>query len=143
MRIAGGFLAAAALIVGCGILPAAVPEWVANRQPLESCGEETDQFDQAARTCLLEAFESGRGAELVSTQATIEGDPITRFIRVHENGVVEIFVDATRDRFGSGEWERVRCETLNPVAMANDPQNPTFPDEMVFVENGCEELPVP
>ncbi len=57
--------------------------------------------------------------------------------------MVEIFLDATRDRFGSGRWERIRCEVLLPVAEANDPHNPTFPDEMVFVENGCEELPVP
>ena len=113
MRPAAGFVAAAALVAGCGILPAAVPDWVANRQPLESCGEEVleqaQPFARAARECLFQAFLDGRAAELISTQPTIEGDPITRYIRVHENGVVEIFVDATRDRFGSGAWERIRC----------------------------------
>ena len=142
MRIAAGLLAAAVL-AGCGILPSAPPEWVVNRQPLESCGEEIDTLNAAARACLLEAFESGRGAEIISTQATIEGDPITRYIRVHDNGVVEIFIDATRDRFGSGEWERLVCDRLVPVAEANDPPDLVFPDAMVFIEDGCEELPVP
>ena len=58
--------------------------------------------DAEARTCLLEAFEEGRGAELITTQTSVEGDPITRYIRVHENGTVEIFHDATQDQYGSG-----------------------------------------
>jgi hypothetical protein len=146
MRLAAG-LAGAVLAAGCGILPGPVPEWVANRQPLESCGEEVldqgEPHDQAVRGCLLQAFEEGRGAELISSQPTIEGDPITRYVRVHENGVVEIFVDATRDRFGSGRWERIVCDDLVPVEDASDPPDLVFPAEMVFVENGCEELPLP
>lgn len=129
-------LLAAVVATGCGLLPPVPPDWVANRQPLPACGEEVralgEAGDVAARTCLLDAHVEGRPAELISTQPTIEGDPITRYVRVHENGVVEIFVDATRDRFGSGTWERLRCETLTAV-----------PDETVFVESGCEELPVP
>ena len=57
--------------------------------------------------------------------------------------MVEIFVDVTRDRFGSGLWERLRCEMLVSVDEANDPPDLVFPAEMVFVEDGCEELPVP
>ena len=74
--------------------------------------------------CLLEAFEVERRRD-DQHRTTIEGDPITRYIRVHENGVVEIFVDATRDQFGSGEWERLRCESWS-VAEANDPHNLAF-----------------
>jgi hypothetical protein len=140
-------VAGALFLAACGILPGPVPEWVVNRQPLESCGEEVlsqgEPHDQAVRGCLLQAFEDGRGAELISRQPTIEGDPITRYLRVHENGVVEIFVDATGDRFGSGRWERIVCDELVPVGEANDPPDVVFPAEMVFVENGCEELPVP
>ena len=134
---------AAVAVTGCGLMPQATPDWVTNRLPLPSCGEETNALNAEARACLLEAFETGHGAEIISTDTTIEGDPITSYIRVHENGVIEIFVDATQDRFGSGEWERLRCETLDRVADANVPNNAGFPEEMVFVENGCEELPVP
>jgi hypothetical protein len=135
------------LLCGCGLLPSVQPEWVVNRKPLESCGQEQvghgEGTDVAARTCLLEGFEGGRGAELISTVTSVEGDPITRFVRVHENGTVEIFVDATRDQFGSGAWERLVCERLLPVAEVNDPPDLVFPDSEVFVEDGCEPLPLP
>jgi hypothetical protein len=132
---------AAGLIAGCGI--PGVPEWVANRQPLESCGEETPEgLNAEARACLLDAYEAGSGAELISTQNSLEGDPIVRYIRVHENGVVEIFHDATRDSFGSGEWERLLCAGLIPVAEARD-RDDVHPAEMVFIEDACEPLPVP
>ena len=136
---------AAVVLAGCGLLVA--PDWVVNRHPLPSCGEEVLEQGEAgdvdARTCLLEAYEEGLPAELISTQPTIEGDPITRYIRVHENGVVEIFVDSTRDRFGSSEWERLRCEMLVPVDDANDPPDLVFPADMVFVEDGCVPEPIP
>ena len=134
MRPAAGVLAAAVL-TGCGLLAPGTPDWVTNRNPLPACGEEVREPGQAGdremRTCLLEAFEAGEGAELISTHRSIEGDPITEYIRVHENGVVELFADATQDRFGSGEWERFLCTGL--VAMEDE----------VFVTAGCESQPVP
>jgi hypothetical protein len=140
-------LPAAALLTACGLLPSAPPDWVVNRQPLAACGEEVleqgESSDAAARACLFDAYQAGRGAELITTQPTIEGDPWTRYIRVHDNGVVELFVDATRDRFGSGRWERFLCERLVSVEEANDPPDLVFPAEMVFVEENCRELPVP
>jgi hypothetical protein len=133
-------------LAGCTLL-AGEPGWVTNRLPLESCGAEDvgqeGDMNVQARQCLLAAYQAGAGAELISTQVSIEGDPITRFIRVHENGTVELFVDATRDAYGSGEWERYRCERLVPVADANDPPDLVFPDEFVFIEDGCEPLPLP
>ena len=90
---------------------------------------------------MLEAFESGRSAELTSTMTSVEGDPITRIIRVLEDGTVEVFVDATRDNYGSGQWERLRCTALVPVAEVNDPPNLVYPEEHVFVEDGCELMP--
>jgi hypothetical protein len=133
-------------LAGCGILPAALPDWVANRQPLPPCGEEDvgmgEDFDPGARRCLLDAFESGTAGELISTQTTVEGDPITRYVRVHDNGTIELFVDATRDAYGSQSWERLICDRLVPVDEAEGP-GVSFPDEMVFIEEGCRELPVP
>ena len=120
------------------------PDWIVNRMPLGSCGVETiaadGALDAGARTCLLEAFQNGDGRELISTQTTEEGDPITTYYRVHENGTVEIFVDATRDRFGSQRWQRYRCDRLSPV----DDVNPDLANgARIFLEQGCEELPIP
>ena len=133
-------------LAGCTLL-ASEPDWITNRFPVESCGVEDVGQDGGmnvqARRCLLAAYQAGAGAELISTQVSVEGDPIRRFIRVHENGTVELFVDATRDRYGSGEWERYRCERLLPVADANDPPDLVFPNELVFVEDACEPLPIP
>jgi hypothetical protein len=143
MRFVG--LGTLVLLAGCAFL--VQPDWIVNRLPLELCGtEHVDQggdFDVEARRCLLAAYDAGEGAELITTQQSVEGDPITRFIRVHVNGTVEMFVDATQDRFGSGEWERYRCERLLPVGEANDPPDTVFPAGMVFVEDGCEPLPIP
>ena len=136
-----------ASLAGCGLLPGPEPDWITNRLPLTSCGVEDvgveGDYDAGARDCLLAAYEAGEGAELISTQTSVEGDPITRYLRVHENGVIELFVDATRDRYGSGTWERLTCDRLVPVAEANDPPDTTFLDAMVFVEDGCEPLPAP
>ena len=135
------------LLAGCGIFSGPPPDWVTNRQPLDSCGEEDygrgEGVDVEARQCLLAAFEAGRGAELITTMTSVEGDPVTRYIRVHENGTVEIFHDASRDQYGSGGWERSRCERLVPVEEANDPPDLSFPEHDVFVEEDCTTLPVP
>ena len=131
---------------GCsGYFASEEPDWIVNRLPLASCGAEAidpsgTSVNVGARGCLLAAFQAGEGAELISTQATEEGDPVTRYYRVHENGTVEIFVDATRDRFGSQRWERYRCERL----VSADDLNPDLAnEERVFVEQDCEELPIP
>ena len=135
-----------ALLAACSsFYPPDQPDWIVNRLPLESCGVETIEangltLNVEARTCLLVAFQNGGGRELISTQATEEGDPITRYYRVHENGTVEIFVDATQDRFGSQRWERYRCDRLLPA----DDMNPDLAnEERVFIEDGCAELPIP
>jgi hypothetical protein len=127
------------LLAGCsGFYPPDQPDWIVNRLPLEPCGVETldstdaTPWDAEARTCLLEAYVSGDPAELISTATTEEGDAITHYYRVHENGTVEIFVDATAGRFGSQRWERYRCDRL---VRTNEDQ--------VFVEEDCEELPIP
>ena len=137
---------AVAAAAGCGLFPGAVPDWVANREPLDSCGTEDagqgERIDRGARACLLEAFRTGRGAELTSTETSVEGDPITSIIRVHPDGTVEVFLDMTQDAFGSGAWERLRCTALVPVDDVNDPPNLVLPDEMVFIQDGCEPVPV-
>ena len=146
MRLRAVLGAVVGLLAGCtGFSSSDQPDWIVNRIPLESCGVETLEAnglapDVEARTCLLEAFQNGDGRELISTQVTEEGDPVTHYYRVHENGTVELFIDATRDRFGSQRWQRYRCDRLVPAADLNpDLAN----EERVFIEQGCEELPIP
>ena len=131
-----GMVATAALLTACGSLAAPTPDWVVNRNPLAACGVETLgadlEYDEGPRTCLMNAYLEGRGAELITTQITGDGDPITGYVRVHENGVVELFIDATLDRAGSGTWERWGCEALSHESGAR-----------VFMPDGCEQLPVP
>ena len=129
------------LVTGCGLLPAAQPDWVANRQPLESCGEETvtrGETNAEARRCLLEAYEDGRSAELISTEQITEGRVVTRYLRVHENGTIETFVDATRDTLGSGAWERQTCGQMLPAEEVRD----VWVEE-VFIILDCDDEPVP
>jgi hypothetical protein len=132
--LAGALFATA----GCGASIPNAPDWIVNRQPLPFCGEETVGPDGGhnldARRCLLAAFESGGEGELISHATTIEGDPRTQLTRVHANGV-EIFVDATSDRFGAGRWVRLTCQSLTAVDDATAAP--------VFTEDECEEQPIP
>ena len=134
-------LLAAVLLAGCGLVPAAQPDWVANRKPLPPCGEETvvrGDTDMDARRCLYEAYADGRDAELISTLAITEGREQTRYMRVHENGTIEVFTDATRDELATVEWVRETCGQLLSAEEARD-----IWIEEVFVIINCEEQPLP
>jgi hypothetical protein len=137
MRIALVMLAGLVMLSACGLASVVTPEWVTNRRPLPSCGVEwlttEGGMDAEARRCLLSAWTEGEDAELVTHLTTVEGEPLTRYLRAHANGTIDVFVDATRDAFGSGRWERLRCDALAP-ATGDD-------DELVFTEEGCEALP--
>jgi nucleotide-binding universal stress UspA family protein len=106
-------LAAALVIGGCGLLPSAPPDWVANRSAMPSCGEETLDRGLAENgagwDCLMAALERSHDAELIRHLTTLEGDPVRQILRIHADGQIELIVDATRDRFGSGQWERLSC----------------------------------
>ena len=136
-----GLTLAAVLLAGCGVLPSAQPEWVANRKPLPACGEETvvrGDTDVEARQCLYDAYLAGTDAELISTEAITEGRRITRYMRVHENGTIEIFTDATADPLGSGAWERETCGQLLGAEEVRD----VWVEE-VFIILDCDDQPIP
>jgi hypothetical protein len=132
------------LATSSACIPIAVgqPEWAANRRPLPACGGERlspdGGVDSEARRCLLDAWRAGEDAELISGETTEVGNLVTRYLRVHANGTIEVFVDATQDAYGSGRWERYRCESLVPVE-AGSGADPA----LVFTEEGCEPLPLP
>ena len=133
--------AVAVLVAGCGVLPSAQPEWVANRKPLPACGEETlvrGDTDVEARQCLYDAYASGTDAELISTEAITEGREITRYMRVHANGTIEMFTDTTRDTLQAGGWKR---ETCGQMLSAEEVRDVWI--EEVFIILDCTEQPIP
>ena len=132
----------AVILGGCGLLPSEQPDWVVNRQPLPPCGEERQvrgDTDVDARQCLLEAYREGREAELISTAAITEGREVTRYLRVHENGMIEVFTDSTRDTLvADAGWER---ETCGQMLAAEEVRDVWI--EEVFIILDCESQPIP
>lgn len=136
-----GFAILGALLVGCGLVAGAEPEWVANRKPLPACGQETvvrGDTDVRARQCLYDAYRAGGDAELISTQAITEGRLITSYMRVHANGAIEVFTDSTRDSLNPGGWERETCGQMLGAEEVRDVWI-----EEVFVILDCETQPIP
>lgn len=94
-----------------------LPAEVAGRRPLPPCGTEVVVVGMGAsvpaRRCFWEAHRERRPAELISFGTTIEGDWVVRFYRTDPTveGVI-VYVDETRDRWGSGEWLRLHCRVL-------------------------------
>ena len=91
---------------GRGVLPVCSAEDLGQGEPVPA----------GALTC-LDAGRTGDGAELAVTRPTTEGDPITSWYRARP-GVpgLEVFVDGSRDRFGTGDWLRLDC----PAATSPD-----------------------
>ncbi len=87
-----------------------------------SCGHEVQThgqgYDEAARTCLWDAYRAGRPAALVMTRHTIEGDPITLTLRVRSNTSIEVLED-NRDRFGARGLRSSVCKVLERSQTTN------------------------
>ena len=129
------------MLCGCSVLPSDQPAWIVNRLPLTACGEEVVErgdTDVEARQCLLDAFRAGEGAELITTQTSGLDGQVTRYLRVHENGTIEIFTDATQDPTGSGAWERETCGQM----LGADEVRDVWVEE-VFVMIDCNSQPIP
>ncbi|MEK6719046.1 MAG: hypothetical protein AABZ33_00085 [Chloroflexota bacterium] len=113
--------------------PGDAPAEVATRPPLPFCGLEgsMDQLflfpDDAARSCFLDAWETGTAAELARIQSTIEGDPIATILRIEPGGRITIYRDTTQDAFGARVWTRQECVDLLPAQPVD------------FVLGGCNE----
>jgi hypothetical protein len=133
---------AVVLLAGCAdlFLPEP-PEWIVNRQPLAGCADgivqEGSPEAETAEVCMLDAFRAGRGAELVTAGQMETGDPMTSYLRVHENGTIEIFRNLGGGVSAPGNWERMRCESLVPTEVVRGPA------EGAFTLTGCEMLPIP
>ena len=62
--------------------------------------------------CIVAAARAGRHARAIAVLTTIEGDPIPSYVFVRGPRDILFVVDVTRDRFGSGGWQRARCRVL-------------------------------
>ena len=111
-------LATAALLAGCGGDEETAPEPDETRRGARQCGayenlnEPVTDAQREANRCILDALEAGEPATLVVTRATVEGDPIVTHVTVHASDQVELVVDDTKDRFGSGKVETLFCTGL-------------------------------
>ncbi|WP_432509309.1 hypothetical protein [Kineococcus auxinigenes] len=95
------------------------PQAFTDREPYPQCPPVTVAQGQAWQeqaaaapweACLSSVDAQRDGAEVRVTSPTTEGDPITTYYRrAPGGGGVEVFIDATADSFGSGEWEHLRC----------------------------------
>ncbi|MBC7723724.1 MAG: hypothetical protein H7146_03105 [Burkholderiaceae bacterium] len=106
-------LIVAIAVSGCSPATTPLPDGIAERTPLASCGELVVHLGETIpiepRVCLRNAA-TRAGAELIVTTSTTEGDPIRRFYRVGPQiDGVEVIVDNSGDRFGSGGWTTNSC----------------------------------
>ncbi|WP_432498781.1 hypothetical protein [Kineococcus auxinigenes] len=110
------------------------PQAFTDREPYPRCppvtvaqGQASEQVSGQQTTaapweaCLLSAHAQRDGAEVRVTSPTTEGDPITTYYRrAPGGGGVEVFIDATADSFGSGEWEHLQCADVAALRTFED-----------------------
>ena len=97
----------------------------------ENRNREPSAKQKAATRCLLDAFARGRPAELVATYRTIEGDPWAEYYRVLGPRRVEVFVNASDDRYANTGWAHWICSGL------------AYADSIdQFVHEGCRAISV-
>jgi hypothetical protein len=112
-------IAAALALAGCGSDDDAEAEAPQSQPGVEDCGsyeslnEPVTAEQKEMNRCLLDAVAAARPAKLVVTLATVEGDPITHYFTVTDSGEIEVLVDATEDKFGSGGWSASTCTVLS------------------------------
>ena len=90
----------------------------ARRRHRVGIGANTD-----GRRCLWAAYQQDRPAEFITTQTTIEGDPITFIYRILPGGAVEVFIDSTQDAWSARTWLHLACREL---ALIDGPGQPAF-----------------
>lgn len=116
IRVRRGIVAATAtgvLVIGAAAyFILAPPLAFTTRAEFESCGTVElglgEEVPQEANQCLIDG--RSEGAELQVRHSSAEGDPIVSYYRVGPDiDGVEVFRDATEDKFGSRSWEYMRC----------------------------------
>ncbi|MGY1730926.1 hypothetical protein ACI798_05345 [Geodermatophilus sp. SYSU D01045] len=88
---------------------AGAPAAFTDRDALPACpAQDLGQGERVAADAL--ACLAAGEAELEVTRPTTEGDPVTSWYRARPGlPGLEVFVDGSRDRFGTGDWLRLDC----------------------------------
>lgn len=93
------------------------------RTPLPSCGSYElglEALPSQAGRCMTAAVGTTAGAELVLSRPTVEGDAVVTYFRALPGSTsIEVFIDSTKDKFGTRVWSRQMCggfvnERLDP-----------------------------
>lgn len=89
------------------------PDAFRNRPALPLCPDvvldQGKRLGSEALECLERGY-AGNGAELAVASPTVEGDMVVSHYRITPNApALQIFHDATGDKFGSGEWTAASC----------------------------------
>jgi hypothetical protein len=97
-----------------GIDPTGAPEGVFDLAGGTFCGfEEQSNFESilrnlAGRECFANALNNDTTAIFIMQRPTDEGDPVATVWRT-QGGLDITWFDATRDKFGSGQWTTQSC----------------------------------
>lgn len=85
----------------------AAPDGTTMLDGAEWCGVDRffDDPDLESRHCLWAAWQELSPAVGVVVFNTVEGDPIVEVHRMHPDGYIVRWIDASRDAFGSGAWD--------------------------------------
>lgn len=103
---------AALLLAGCAAGPDPAKGQFEDRDPLQPCTEVTLAQGETVPAEAWDCLEAGTttGAELVVGVPTTEGKTIRYYFRAGpELEGVEIFIDRTAEKWGTGKWDRRLC----------------------------------
>ena len=139
-----GELTAALIALGVDVEQA--PQEVLAMSQASYCGLEVrdnlrtlgESINEPARRCFLDHSLVARAAVFVESLRSVEGDPVVYVWFVGPEGTTGGYVDATRDHFGSGTWEKVSC----PEITANFPHAPEPLPASYFTCNDTNDIPV-
>ena len=114
-----GSLTEALAAVGAAVESA--PTGAVEQGDATMCGVETvtngdtgpDRGDPVGRRCFIDAVDGGTAAVFVRSLTTVEGDPVVEVWHTDTQGVITLYVDATRDPLGSQQWETIGCTVLD------------------------------
>lgn len=115
-----------AALAELGIDPTGAPDGLFVLGDALFCGAEdhglqgTEDIDEGARQCFTDVIAAGGSALFIWQARTNEGDPVAYVFRI-DDGVGVEHIDATRDNFGSGEWEAGETCTMSVTSEGSFP----------------------
>lgn len=106
-----------------------VPAAFRDRTPYPRCPAITvpqgRSTPESLAQCLTTPAARRDGAEVEVRSVTTEGDPVVTHYRVSPGrGEVDVFTDASADRFGTDEWGWVRCPDVAALSTFADCWSP-------------------